>query len=206
MVLLVEWVSPEYRAILPSSPDDARPQSHKRSLSTSTDSSHASDNSDQAKKRMKVTSTPLVPKSTSEQLLNCHARTSDILRDIEATYPQLSPYKSNSDEMQRFIASINAARFDEPSYPMYSDDNLVPSTNDEVDEFWAAAVSNEPRLTEGTYHKGLDMDPRLLVKPWDSFNSVIVSLTCYPTPRTTLRPHNSSNYDLFNTSIATVLN
>lgn len=118
------------------------------------------------------------------RLFNISATTEDVLEDIHQAFPLLHP--STNPKLQEFknlvhrtLATCSASTFPNLS----ADSSGPPNVNPGLDVYWAKCVQDEPKLVHGTYHKGLDMDPRLIVKPWETMQSAVV--TCPPTLQST---------------------
>lgn len=69
------------------------------------------------------------------------------------------------------------------------------------DAEWLGYVRGEPYLHPNTYHRGLDMDRRYLLKPWDTPDAPVIVLGSYATKTTTMHPHFGSVRDITNPAI-----
>ncbi|KAH7092631.1 hypothetical protein FB567DRAFT_614712 [Paraphoma chrysanthemicola] len=206
IVPLEEWQAPDYSKLVP----DASLVHAQKSIQRKRRSDDSDLNNDQHSpptKRVRMPSSvdcsdPVADiVITASQLLDSNARMSDVLRDIELAFPLLSPHLN--PDMSRFPAKIDSTKNARPTYPVYGDHSASAPTSADpaLEELWTAAVKEEPVLAEGSYHSALDMDRRLIVKPWDSLNGVVVSLTSYPVKAKSLRLHDASIWHMANPSV-----
>ena len=189
-------------------PKSRPPQSSKRAHHTIDDSADENENditstAYSSQKKATRFGTFDIPIS-DDRLFNITATTEEVLEDRQQAFPLL--HASTNPQIERFNSAIQSylAMCSPPTFPVQNPD-MPPDVNPELDIYWAKCVREEPKLIPGTYHEGLDMDPRLIVKPWETMQSAVVALSSYPTIQTTVHLHNGIIRDVSNPSTAAFL-
>lgn len=131
-----------------------------------------------------------VPSSAGEfpisnrRFFDTEASAQDVLDGILAVLPELHP---SSPMIREFLQRIKDKQYPQPVIPHWdADTGRFTEYDPELEAFWVGVVKDEPKLKKGTYHEGLDMDPRLIKAPCQTFDSAVVTLSSNPTKSSTV--------------------
>jgi hypothetical protein len=138
-----------------------------------------------------------------DRLLDPTINTHGVLSDVAQLFP---PFNVSAERMRSFAQFISAAVYPRPIFPMQSTGgDEFPDFDPVLDAEWRRRVRDEPPLTPGSHHPGLDPDKRLLVKPYQTLDAPLAILSSCSTKKTTRHKYYGVIRDISNPCISILL-